>query len=202
MTTDSLMTEVIHYRSPRLRGDNTAYLGMLIFLGSWAMMFAGLFFAYGVVRLHLSGGWPPQGVPRLPVSLPALNTAVLLASGLALQLGLWSIRNGKVHELSAALVVSLLLGCLFLGLQTYLWIKLYRGGLRPDGGPYPSVFYALTTFHGLHVVVGLVALAVLLFKSLQGVYSAPRHLQIKLWTMYWHFVDAVWILMFLTVFVT
>ena len=137
----------------------------------------------------------------LPVSLPALNSLVLLASGLALQLGFWGIRNGKTQELSAALVVSLLLGLLFLGLQIYLWTKLYRGGLRPDGGPYPSVFYALTVFHGLHVVVGLAALAVLLFQSLKGVYSAPRHLPVKLWTMYWHFVDAIWLLVFFTVFV-
>jgi len=111
------MTEVIYYRSPRQRVENTAYLGMLIFLGSWAMMFAGLFFAYGAVRFHLSGGWPPQGVPSLPVSLPALNTVVLLASSLTLQMGLSSIRVGKTNELSAALVVSLLLGCLLVLLQ-------------------------------------------------------------------------------------
>jgi len=194
------MTEVIAYRAPHHRVENTASLGMLIFLGSWAMMFAGLFFAYGAVRFHLSGGWPPAGVPSLPVALPALNTVVLLASGLALQLGLWAIRVGKTHELSAALVVSFLFGCLFLGLQIYLWIGLYRAGLRPDGGPYPSVFYALTIFHGLHVLIGLVALGVLLYRSLNGAYSAARHLPVKLWTMYWHFVDAIWILMFLTVF--
>ncbi len=195
------MTEVIPYRSPRQEVDDTAYLGMLIFLGSWAMMFAGLFFAYGAVRFHIGAGWPPHGVPHLPVSLPAVNTVVLMASGLALQLGLWAVRAGKVNELSAALVVSLLLGCLFFGLQILLWSELYKGGLRPDGGPYPSVFYALTVFHGLHVLVGLGALLVLLIKSLDGAFSAPRHLPVKLWTMYWHFVDAVWLLMFVTVFV-
>ena len=57
------MTELIQYRSPHLKGDNTAYLGMVIFLGSWAMMFAGLFFAYGAVPVSSDGGWPPPGVP-------------------------------------------------------------------------------------------------------------------------------------------
>jgi cytochrome c oxidase subunit 3 len=194
------MTDVVYYRSPRQKVDDTAYLGMLIFLGSWAMMFAGLFFAYGAVRLHLSGGWPPPGVPSLPVSLPALNTVILLLSSLALQLGLWSIRVGRQHELVAALLVSLCFGCLFFGLQSYLWWTLYRGGLRLDGGPYPSVFYALTLFHGLHVLIGLGALAVLLWRALRGAFSAPRHLPVRLWTMYWHFVDAVWLLMFVTVF--
>jgi cytochrome c oxidase subunit 3 len=68
-------------------------------------------------------------------------------------------------------------------------------------GPYPSVFFALTTFHAAHVLVGLAALAVLFWKSLAGVYSAPRHLPVKLWTMYWHFVDAIWLLMFVTVYI-
>jgi cytochrome c oxidase subunit 3 len=194
------MPEVIPYRSARQRTDNTAYIGMLIFLGSWAMMFAGLFFAYGAVRLHLTG-WPPKGVPALPKLLPGANTVILLASGLALQVGYLRIRVGKVHELSAGLFISLVLGCLFLGLQFYYWVQVYRSGLRPDMGPYPSVFYALTTFHAAHVLVGLGALAVLFWKSLEGVYSAPRHLPVRLWTMYWHFVDAVWLLMFATVYV-
>jgi cytochrome c oxidase subunit 3 len=194
------MTEVIRYRSPRQRSDNTAYLGMLIFLGSWAMMFAGFFFAYGAVRFHTTS-WPPRGVPALPKLLPAANTVILMASGLALQLGYMRIRAGKAHELSAGLFVSLLLGTLFLALQFYYWVQVYHAGLRPDMGPYPSVFYALTTFHAAHVLVGLGALAVLLWKSLEGVYSAPRHLPVKLWTMYWHFVDAVWLLMFATVYV-
>jgi cytochrome c oxidase subunit 3 len=194
------MTEVIQYRSPRQRTENTAYLGMLIFLGSWAMMFAGLFFAYGAVRFHVAT-WPPKGVPALPKLLPAANTAILIASGAALQIGYRRIRAGKAQGLSWGLFVSLLLGIVFLALQFYYWVHLYRLGLRPDMGPYPSVFYALTTFHAAHVLVGIAALAVLLWKSIDGVYSAPRHLPVKLWTMYWHFVDAVWLLMFATVYV-
>jgi cytochrome c oxidase subunit 3 len=194
------MPDVIPYRSPHQRTDNTAYIGMLIFLASWAMMFAGLFFAYGAVRFHLPV-WPPKGIPVLPKTLPAVNTVVLLASGLALQLGYMGIRAGKAHELTAGLFVSLLLGTIFLGLQFYYWVQVYRAGLHPDMGPYPSVFFALTTFHAAHVLVGLAALAVLFWKSIARVYSAPRHLPVKLWTMYWHFVDAVWLLMFVTVYI-
>jgi heme/copper-type cytochrome/quinol oxidase subunit 3 len=68
-------------------------------------------------------------------------------------------------------------------------------------GPYPSVFWALTTFHALHVLVGLVALAFLAWRTARGTYNAARHLPVRLWAMYWHFVGVVWLLIFASVFV-
>lgn len=193
------MTDVLRYRSPREGPDNTANLGMLIFLASWAMMFAALFFAYGAVRFHAIQ-WPPPGVAGLPRDLPFVNTVLIVASSVTMQLGVSRIEKGKPLELSAALLVTLLLGLLFTALQFVLWRRIWLSGLRPDSGTYGSVFYALTVFHCLHVLVGLGALAALLGRSLQGHYSAPRHLAVKLWAMYWHFVDAVWLVIFVSVF--
>jgi len=189
---------VLAYRSPRARQEATAWLGMVIFLGSWAVLFAALFFAYGVLRAH-TGSWPPAEVPRLPVALPLLNTAVIaLASGV-LQVSLAGARAGRSSRVTRGLAGSLALGVLFLALQGLLWKKLWDEGLRPEGGPYPSVFYALTVFHALHVMVGLGGLAWALVQARN--FAPARHLALRLWTAYWHFVCAVWGLLFVAVFV-
>ncbi len=194
------MGEVLPYRPPRAREETTAYLGMIIFLASWAMMFAAMFFAYGFVRAR-SIAWPPPDVPELPIALPALNTLVLCASSASMQYGLAAIRRGASRTLGWALLSTVGLGALFLGLQVSLWLRLYGKGLRPEtGGPYGSVFYGLTWFHALHVIVGLVALAVLCGKAFAGTFSAARYLPLRLWTLYWHFVGVVWTLMFVSIF--
>lgn len=194
------MGEVLPYRPPRAREETTAYLGMVVFLGSWAMMFAALFFAYGFVRAR-SPAWPPPDLPQLPWLTPAVNTALLAASSLAVQRGLRFIRAGAPRKLGSALLVALFLGTLFLGLQLTVWTGLYRQGLHPDtSGPYGSVFWGLTGFHALHVAVGLGGLGLLCRRTFAGTYSAARHLPVRLWALYWHFVGAVWALMFITIF--
>jgi heme/copper-type cytochrome/quinol oxidase subunit 3 len=80
-------------------------------------------------------------------------------------------------------------------------VSVWRAGLLPSAGAYPSVFWGLTCFHALHVLVGLVALGVLGWRVGQGYYNPARHLPVRLWTMYWHFVGAVWLLIFASVFV-
>jgi heme/copper-type cytochrome/quinol oxidase subunit 3 len=178
----------------------TAWLGMVVFLGSWAMMFAGLFFAYGLVRLR-SPAWPPLDQPPLPLLLPGVNVAVVLLSEGALVLALRWLRGGKVRPAAAALAGATLLGATFLALQSVVWVSLWNAGLRPDGGPYPSVFYALTSFHALHVLVGLAALAWLAARALAGNLGPARRQALRLWAMYWHFVGAVWVAMYLAVYV-
>src|SRR3981081_4014911 len=110
------MGEVLPYRPPRAREETTAYLGMVVFLGSWAMMFAALFFAYGFVRTR-SVAWPPADLPELPWGTPALNTLVLLPSSTSLQYGLRGIRAGASKKLGRALLLTVLLGSVFLALQ-------------------------------------------------------------------------------------
>ncbi|HJZ84317.1 MAG TPA: heme-copper oxidase subunit III [Polyangia bacterium] len=194
------MGDIINYRSRRSHEETTAYVGMVIFLGSWAMLFAGLFFVYGAVRLR-APVWPPPGQGPLPVALPAINTLVLALSSAAMQAGLTLLRRGHTRALAPFLGTTAILGMVFLGLQTVVWSRVAKAGLKPASGPYASAFYGLTWFHALHVGVGLIALLWLSFRAVQGAYSLPRHQSVRLWTMYWHFVGVVWGVMFLTVYV-
>jgi len=196
----ALAPGVIRYRPAAARGEDTAWLGMAVFLGSWAMMFASLFFAYGVLRLR-QPGWPPPGAPPLPQLLPAVNTGVLALNALALQRALGAARRGEKAHLVEALVAGLLLGGVFVAFQVILWTALFRSGLALEDGSMAAVVYGLTGFHALHVLAGLVGLGVLLPAVLRGTLNAARNNRLRLWVMYWHFVGVVWLLMYLLIFV-
>src|SRR5262245_41007122 len=150
------MGAIVPYRPPRAREEWTAYLGMVVFLASWAMMFGSLFFAYGMVRSRAIV-WPPPDLPVLPLVVPAVHTFILAASSAVLQLSLGALRDGKPKLPGPGIALSAVLGSAFLALQLVTWRGLWEEGLTPKGGPYPSVFYALTCFHALHVLVGIVA---------------------------------------------
>lgn len=193
------MGDLVPYRPPQARSESTALLGMVIFLASWAMTFASLFLAYGILRARATT-WPPEDLPPLPFLVPALNTGVIAASSLAVQLALFFVRKGRLRLLGPSIAAAALLGTVFLALQVGMWSQLYQAGLRMQEGPYASVFYALTCFHALHVAIGVVALLWLCFRAFRGAYTTPRHLPLRLWSLYWHFVGVVWVLMFVLVF--
>jgi len=195
-----LVSELIPFRPSRRPRDTTAYVGMVVFLGGWAMMFGALFFAYGIVRVR-QPMWPPPGEAALPIALPALNTLMLLASSLTMVLALRAAREAQPRRVAPLVGATLGLGLAFLASQLWMWRALYLGGLRPDSGIYGSVFYALTCFHGLHVLVGLIGLTTLLPRALRGKFNAHDHTPVRMWGMFWHFVDAVWVVMFVMVYV-
>jgi cytochrome c oxidase subunit 3 len=170
---------------------------MVLFLGSWVMMFAALFLAYGILRAR-APSWPALGQPRLPLLVPGLNTVVVLAASGAVVRALRSVERGR-DRAGAWLGVATLLGALFLGLQMVVWVRLWRAGLVPSAGPFPSVFYGLTAVHAAHVLVGVGALAWLSRRAV--VDAAAASLSIRLWGMYWHFVGAVWLLLYGCVYV-
>jgi cytochrome c oxidase subunit 3 len=145
--------------------------------------------------------WPPPGVPKLPLALPAVNTLVLAMSSVTAQRALAAIRRSQKDQMRAFFGVTVILGALFLSLQYVLWSNASAGGLTLDSGTYGSVFYALTLFHAAHVVVGIGGLVYVMIASELGRFSAPAHTPVRLWTMFWHFVDAVWLVTFLSVFV-
>lgn len=185
------------YRRRPSGEERTARVGMAVFLGSWAMLFAALFFAYAFVRAR-AGGWPPPGTPALPRLLPGLNTLVIAASSVAMVRALRAAELDRARRAAAALALATVLGAVFLAVQLAVWVELWRQGLVPSGGPYPSVFYALTAFHALHVLVGLGALGSLAARAASG--RAGR-IEVRLWGWYWHFVGAVWALLYLGLYV-
>jgi heme/copper-type cytochrome/quinol oxidase subunit 3 len=194
------VASILRYRPRRSRADSTAWLGMILFLASWTMLFAALFAAYGVLRLR-APAWPPPDVPRLPLLLPGANTLAIVASSVALQSALRSARSGRIDGVLPATLAALALGAIFLAGQAALWTGLWRAGLRPEGGPFPSVFYGLTAFHALHVLVGLFGLGFVAVRASKASYGPTRHLGLRLWCGYWHFVGAIWVLLYAAIFV-
>jgi cytochrome c oxidase subunit 3 len=181
------------------RREATAFIGMVVFLASWTMLFASLFFAYGLVRSH-APAWPPPDQPRLPLLLPGLNTLVAVGASLALERAGRTWRDTSSTATVAWLGLATLLGAAFLALQATVWWSLWGQGLRLDGGPYPSAFYALTGLHAAHVLIGLAALLGLTWRAGQRGEGPRARTPLRLWTIYWHFVGAVWLILYATVY--
>ena len=194
------MSAVVAPRLPaREESRRTSFVGMIMALASWTMLFGSLFFAYAILRLK-AGTWPPDGVEPLPRLLPLVNTLVLLLSSTVLHGGVRAAAETRIGALRAALKGTIALGSLFLVLQFAVWVPLWRSGFRIDSGVYGSIFYGLTVFHALHVLAGLVVLLVLVPGARTGRYRSGRQSAVRLSAMFWHFVDAVWVVMFVAVY--
>ena len=176
------------------------YLGMLVFLGSWAMMFAALFFVYAGLRSR-AAVWPEAGSLERPLLLPGLSTVILIVSSLTLQLGIKRLRADNASDFGRWLLATIAVGLIFLGLQVTVWQDLWSIGLLPSSGAYGSVFYLLTVFHFLHVVVGLGLLVWRVPAALRGQAGAPARVPITLIAMFWHFVTIVWVAIYASVYV-
>ena len=192
--------KVLTYRSAKTHRDTTAWLAMIIFLGSWGMLFGALFFVYGALRSSAEV-WPPMEYPELPLGLPTLNTIVVALSSLSLHWGVKSLREGRSARLGPALLLAAILGTVFLVSQIMVWDTMNANGLSPASGGYGSTFFGLTWLHAAHVVVGVGALYYLTIKAFQGYFKPASYLSVRLWSMYWHFVGVMWALMFLTVYI-
>ena len=194
----ALAPEMIREELPENR--SLGHAGMVLFLGSWAMMFGALFLSYAILRIR-APFWPPLGMTELPLALPGLGTLLLLLSSATMQGALSGLRRGQLARFRRQLLATILLGSLFTALQCAVWIELWSGGLRLDSGTYGGLFYLLTVFHILHVLVGLGLLLWLLGPTLRREPAAPRRVPVTLASMFWHFVGAVWVVMFLSVYV-
>ena len=184
-------------------GMNTALLGIMLFIGSELMFFAGLFGAYFSARAA-SPAWPPDGLEHIaePNVLVITATIILVLSSLTMQWGVWRIRHGDRTGLNRAVGVTLLLGIVFLAMQAidyYLLATHDHFGI--DSGIYGTLFFTLTGFHGAHVFGGVVGLSVILLRGAAGQFSARHHIAVEGVSAYWHFVDVVWIALFATIYV-
>jgi cytochrome c oxidase subunit 3 len=177
------------------QGINTALLGMLLFIGSEIMFFGGLFAAYFNVRAS-NTEWPPKGFEIEP-SIAAVVTVILVTSSFTMQRAVSRIKVGDRRGMVRALAVTLLLGVVFLMLQVYDYSTLHFG---INTGVYGSLFYSLTGFHGAHVFGGVVGISVILLRGASGQFSAKHHVAVEAVSIYWHFVDVVWIALFSTIY--
>lgn len=179
-----------HHAPPR-----TAIFGMTIFLASEAMLFAGLIAGYIVLRLS-SPAWPPSPeYPKLPIILTGINTVFLITSSFTYHAAEVAVKKGKKGLFW--LLLTVLLGTLFLCIQAYEWTHLHHEGLWFNkGGVYGSSFFVLTGFHGAHVAVGVLLILVAFLRQLGGAFTAQNHTYLILAGMYWHFVDVVWLFLY------
>jgi heme/copper-type cytochrome/quinol oxidase subunit 3 len=168
-----------------------ARLALLMFIAAETMFFAGLIGAFLVFRLA-SPAWPPPFQPRLAVGVTAINTVILLLSGLTMRLALMAGRRGKSRRLAQWLSITALLGTVFLGIQGYEWLRLIGFGLTLSSGVYGATFYTLIGCHGLHVFGALLWLVVVLLRARKGRYSERNYAGVQLCAMYWTFVVGLW----------
>jgi cytochrome c oxidase subunit 3 len=172
-------------------------LGVKLGILSEVMLFAALFAAYFVIRSD-SGGWPPQGQERPELILPGLNTLLLVSSSVTMQWAVRAIRRGAVPAMRLGLRLTLLLGSIFIVIQAY---EFATNGFGLDAGVFGSTFYTLTGFHGAHVLAGLGFMGIVANRARRGLVSAEHHTAVEAASYYWHFVDAVWLVLFSTVYV-
>jgi cytochrome c oxidase subunit 3 len=196
-------TETAHGAGHAQRGMDTALLGMLLFIASEVMFFAALFAAYFNARSTLPV-FPPEGYDHVlnPVPIAAVATAILLLSSLTMQWGTSRIRKGDRTGLNRAVAVTLVLGVIFLAIQLYDYYELItHEQFTIDSGIYGTLFYTMTGFHGAHVLGGVIGLTVILSRGLAGQFTRRHHVAVEAVHYYWHFVDVVWVLLFLVLYI-
>ena len=137
-----------------------------------------------------------------PWGIPALNTAILLSSGVTITIAHHALKANKRGMLALFLGLTFLLGFIFLGFQAYEYTHAYTElNLKlSTAGMYGSTFFMLTGFHGLHVTIGAIMLTVIWFRCLQGHFTPARHFAFEGVAWYWHFVDVVWLGLFIFVY--
>jgi cytochrome c oxidase subunit 3 len=205
--------------------DRSFRWGMSWFIFSEVMFFAGFFGALFWVRVMsvpdlsslthntflwpgFTGHWPSAGPgfeekfsPMGAWGLPAINTALLLTSGVTVTIAHWALKEGKRAILNWFLFLTILLGVIFLGVQAYEYSHAYAElNLKLTTGAYGSTFFMLTGFHGFHVTCGAIMLTVIWFRCLRGHFKPDQHFAFEGVAWYWHFVDVVWLGLFIFVY--
>lgn len=186
----------------------TCKFGMIVFLISEAMLFSGLIAGYFVLRWAAVGfpwqagaAWPGDAsLPRLPVLLTSLNTVFLVSSSITFHIGEAAVQKGKSGL--GWLAVTILLGAAFVAIQGFEWMHLYHEGLWFNkGGVYGSSFFVITGFHGMHVAIGvLLILWCFLRQAMTRCFTPQRHPALANVALYWHFVDVVWLFLFVLLY--
>jgi cytochrome c oxidase subunit 3 len=192
--------------------------GMGWFIFSEVMFFGALFFALFYARIfsvpelgdtdllwpNYEGTWPTDGpgvkedfAPMPAWGIPAINTLILLTSGVTVTWAHWGLKNNNRTHLKLGLISTILLGAIFI----YLQIHEYSSAtFNFSTGIYGATFYILTGFHGAHVTLGAIMLAVILGRVYAGHFTPERHFAFEAVSWYWHFVDVVWLLLFVFVY--
>ncbi|MER5930394.1 heme-copper oxidase subunit III [Streptomyces sp. NPDC002054] len=187
---------------PTVNRPNLVSVGTIIWLSSELMFFAALFAMYFTLRSVMGAEYWTEQASTLNLPFSATNTTILVLSSLTCQLGVFAAERGDVKKLRTWFIITFVMGAIFIGGQVFEYTELVKHeGMSLSSGPYGSVFYLTTGFHGLHVTGGLIAFLLVLGRT----YAAKRftHEQATsaiVVSYYWHFVDVVWIGLFATIY--
>ncbi|MBC7522428.1 MAG: cytochrome c oxidase subunit 3 [Sandarakinorhabdus sp.] len=192
-------------------GDHTPVVqlhhryGMILFIASEVMFFVAWFWAFFNASLFpkmhegIDGKWPPAGVEVLdPFVFPLLNTLILLLSGTTVTWAHHALIHGDRKGLKQGLLLTIILGMIFTSVQAF---EYYHAEIAFSGNIYGSTFYMATGFHGFHVVVGTIFLMVCLARANRGDFTPQQHFGFEAAAWYWHFVDVVWLFLFVAIYV-
>ena len=195
-----------HFDDPQQQTESAA-LGMWVFLATEVLFFGGLFGGYAVYRALYPAAFA-AGSHHLNVRLGAINTLVLIGSSLTMAMAVHAAQKGRRAGIVGFLILTMLLGGVFLGIKGIEYGHKWHEHLVPGpwfdlDTPEPghvqlffSYYFVMTGMHALHMIIGIVMMAVLIVKTLRGRYSAVYHAPVELSGLYWHFVDIVWIFLF------
>ncbi|HEX6957885.1 MAG TPA: cytochrome c oxidase subunit 3 [Ferrovibrio sp.] len=171
--------------------------GMLTLILTEAALFVYLLFSYYYIALQYGRSWLPNELPSFRLSVP--NTAMLLLSSVAVWWGERGIKRGRRGQLVLGLAIGILLGIAFVGVQLIEWSE---KTFTISTSSYGSLYFTVTGFHMAHVVVGLIILIALLVWAILNYFDSKRHAPVPIGSVYWHFVDVVWLCVFTTFYVT
>nr|AEF33994.1 cytochrome c oxidase subunit III [Podocnemis unifilis] len=188
-----------HHTTPVQKGLR---YGMILFITSEVFFFAGFFWAFYHSSLaptpELGNCWPPTGItPLNPFEVPLLNTAVLLASGVTVTWAHHSLMEANRSHMIQALMMTILLGIYFTALQA---MEYYEATFTIADSIYGSTFFVATGFHGLHVIIGSTFLLICLIRQIKYHFTSNHHFGIEAAAWYWHFVDVIWLFLYLSIY--
>ncbi|WP_075664233.1 cytochrome c oxidase subunit 3 [Corynebacterium frankenforstense] len=188
-------------RVPALNRPNMVSVGTIVFLSQELMFFAGLFAMYFTARANgQSGDWEYQ-TSHLTVWYAAVITIILVSSSVTSQFGVFAAERGDVYGLRRWYAVTILLGVIFLCMQGYEYAELIMEGVTIPSSVFASVFFITTGFHAAHVLAGVVAFVVVLLRVAKSKFTPAQATAAMVVSYYWHFVDVIWIGLFLIVYV-
>ncbi|OIN86899.1 MAG: cytochrome c oxidase subunit 3 [Alphaproteobacteria bacterium CG1_02_46_17] len=206
-----IIFEAVHETVHNKITERGLRMGMALFIASEVMFFVAFFWAFFDVSVYADeaiqylrldytkGVWPPPSIhPVPPFDLPFLMTMILLLSGTTVTWAHHAILSGNQKSATHALTYTVLLGVVFLFLQVYEYAHAHFGF---TAGAFASTFYLATGFHGFHVFVGTIFLGVCLIRNMKGHFNPERHFGFEAAAWYWHFVDVVWLFLFISVYI-
>jgi cytochrome c oxidase subunit 3 len=183
-------------------GASFGWWGMVLLITTEAMLFVSLFGAYFYLRFTNGPVWPPGGIEKPDLFLPLVMSVILWSSSIPVHLADAGIKKGNQGRLRLGLLIGFVLGAAFLVIMLAIEWPEKVAEFLPAGSSYGAIFYTLTGLHGTHVLIGLLISAYVQVRAWKGDFDELRHVTVQNFALYWHFVDAMWVLILATVYLS